>query len=84
MKSSRKLAPLALLLSAACAGKAGPAPSSPAIQTPPSTETNTDITGTDPLCGQVRIVELSRFDTDETKRQVIANNAVIAAVCGVG
>ncbi len=36
------------------------------------------------MCDHLRIVELSRFDTDETKRQVIANNAVIAAVCGVG
>lgn len=48
----------------------------------PSTETPTDITGTDPLCGHVWIVELSRFDTDETKAQVIANNAVIEDVCG--
>lgn len=81
--------PLALMLSAACAGKVEQAPPSPAIQTLPSTGANTDTGGTDtaaadPLCGKVRIVELSRYDTDETKRQVIANNAVIAAVCGVG
>jgi len=38
--------------------------------------------GIDPLCGQVRIVELSHADTQLTKTQVIANNEVIAAVCG--
>lgn len=36
----------------------------------------------DPLCAQVRIVALSHADTEDTKRQVIANNAVITAVCG--
>ena len=37
---------------------------------------------TDPLCAQVRIVDLSHSDTEDTKAQVIANNAAVAAVCG--
>lgn len=80
MQSRIALLPLAMLLTTACAGRSAPEPRP--IPMRPSTGTQTDITGTDPLCGQVRIVELSRFDTDETKAQVIANNAVIGAVCG--
>lgn len=83
MRSRNGLMPLALLLSAACGAKEAVETPSPAIRTPPSTATSTAITGIDPLCGKVRIVELSRYDTDLTKRQTIANNAVIAAVCGV-
>lgn len=37
----------------------------------------------DPLCSQVRTVELSRLDTTGTKEQVEANNAVLAKVCGL-
>ena len=80
MKSRSALLPLAMLLMTACAGRSDPDPQP--IPMPPSTGTDTGTTGIDPLCGQVRIVSLSRFDTDETKAQVIRNNAVIEEVCG--
>jgi hypothetical protein len=49
-----------------------------AILTPTPTATG----AIDPLCSQFRIVALSHADTEDTKAQVIANNAVYAAVCG--
>lgn len=52
---------------------------------PPSHPASTPIpmaTGvTDPLCASLSIVALSHADTDLTKRQVIANNAVLSKVC---
>lgn len=68
---------------AACASMTDPAPQSTPTLTRPSTATRTGTTAIDdPLCAHFRIVALSRYDTTATKAQVIANNAVLAAVCG--
>ena len=54
----------------------------PPMLLPPSTPTRTDTSGTNALlCSEVQIVQLSRFDTDQTKLQVEANNHVIATLC---
>ena len=83
MRPLRLLVPLALLPMLASCGTIG----APAVQlTPPapthSTPIQTGTTAIDPLCLSLRVVDLSRFDTDGTKEQVIANNAVLAKICG--
>lgn len=54
---------------------------------PPSTSASTVIqtptSATDPACASLQIVRYSLQDTDGTKEQVKANNAVIHRICGV-
>ena len=79
-----KLSPMALLLAlmlTACGGSQDRSIALTPIPAPPSTGANTGTSAIDPLCSQIRIVELSRFDTTGTKEQVIGNNAVIDKVC---
>ena len=76
MKLLPKLLPLALLPMLASCGNVFHHPASTTL-----TPTQTATGGIDPLCSQVRIVALSHADTEDTKAQVIANNAALAAVC---
>lgn len=80
MKLSLTLLLLALTLTG-CGGSQGRSIALSPIPAPPSTGANTGTSAIDPLCSQIRIVELSRFDTTGTKEQVIGNNAVIDKVC---
>lgn len=83
MPSCKRLLPLApMLMLTNCAGTTAPTKPSIPILAPPSTAVQTPISAIDPLCSQVRIVELSRIDSTGTKKQVEANNAVITKVCG--
>lgn len=84
MQLKPKLVLLGLLpMLASCGTDGGQSIQSTPVPLTPSTKTG-QISVIDPLCSQLRIVLLSKLDTDGTKGQVEANNAVWRAVCPTG
>lgn len=71
----KRLLPLVLLPMLASCGNVLHRPGATLTPTPTATG------AIDPLCSHVRIVALSHADTEDTKAQVIANNAALAAAC---
>lgn len=71
----------ALLLSATACAQLGPG-SLPLTQPPPSTSSTSKTVATEPLfCAEYHPVQWSTRDTDLTKSQVQANNALFHKLC---
>ncbi len=81
MRYSRLPPLLAVTLMLASCGTTQAPPRSLSTLPPPSTKTPKATTATDPLCAELSHIELSRMDTDGTKKQVIKYNEKYDAAC---